>query len=97
MSKEIVQIIKACGENGVKKFKQGDLEIIFGQEESAVQKDPTPVWHPSLLKPIEVDPLFEKEQIERTREEEMENLMISDPELYEELLAEGLANGEEIN
>jgi len=92
MSKEIVSIIKACGEHGVRVFKQGDLEIIFGKEES-VEQDLAYV-DPSLLRPIEVDPRFAEEQAAINREEELENLMISDPALYEEMLVEGHYNAE---
>ena len=83
--KELVAIIKACGENGVTFFKQGDIEIRFGNH---VEEKPMAV-HPQFLRPIEIDAKFEQEEKDLTRQDVMENLVVEDPELYEEMLAQG--------
>lgn len=91
-AEELVSVIKACSKSGVSSLKVGEMELIFGkkpEEEEflapVVNKVvPSSEIESEIREIDQVDELLVKEQ----RQVEM---LLSDPERYEELLAkEGL-------
>jgi hypothetical protein len=90
-------IIESCAKNGVYLFKLGDLEVHLGVKPSA----PGPAIlesHPEKI--IQEQIKQEKEAIEdeeiRTKESQIEELLITDPFKAEELILQGdLVPGED--
>lgn len=94
-TKDILQIIKACRANGVTQFVHDKLVISFSQteEQKTSAKIPT-----EIPKPVTVPPIVQERQdqlgLEADRrenledaEDEMAELLITEPLRYEEMLA----------
>lgn len=94
-AQEICKLIKACKGSGVTKLKFGDLEITFGEATEIArpkvpltQETPT-VSEEQLLKAqiIEAEAVKQDELTEA--KDSLENMLIEDPEHYEELIVRG--------
>lgn len=83
----IISIIKACAENNVSKFSIDTLAFEFGQpkpkEHEIITEPLTPETHDKMDKETLV-----KEEL-KTREEQMQMLLIENPLLAEEMIADG--------
>ena len=97
-TKKISAIIKACGKAGVQEFSLGELRITFG-----TKTDPDLSVSPlsgEALSDEDHRKLNEQslEQDEvRTRENQMEELLITDPAQYERLIIDGeFSDGDEV-
>lgn len=92
-TKDILKIIKACRTCGVDEFSFGELKFSFSSKKVLAISTELP-------KPIEVPKIVEERQMElglemnkrdelEDAEEEMAELLINNPEKYEELMAKG--------
>lgn len=82
---DLVEIIEACGKNGVSHFKAGEVEIQFNGFVKHTEKDyPTKVE--PVLQNVPVDPNFQLQETSEIMSDEIENLMITDPAAYEAAL-----------
>lgn len=84
-SKELIDIINACGKNGVNHIKIGEIDIEFNGFVKVLESD-----YPSMVEPVDkivnVDPNFEAQTEAEQEIEDTENLMILDPARWEEKL-----------
>lgn len=87
-SDDICKIIKACAENNVYKFSLDTLAIEFGERK---KEDPENITVPVLTQEAH-DKQNEKTLVEeevKTKTEKIQMLMIEDPVLAEEMIANG--------
>lgn len=82
---EICTIIKTAGENRVRSLKLGDLELNFGEFTEEIRLT-APVNPENVLK-IEEESRFQEQSA--LAETENDELLLSDPESYEEKLNRG--------
>jgi hypothetical protein len=85
-AKELVEIINACGKNGVSHIKIGEIDMKFNGFVIHTETD-----YPKNVAKISdshvpVDPNFDHQVNFENAEEEMESLMVTDPAAYEEAL-----------
>lgn len=88
----IISIIKACAENGVSKISVDNLAIEFGQvkvKDTEIFTDLTQEAHDKM----NGDTLVKEEL--KTREEQMQMLLLENPLLAEELIAGGELENDE--
>lgn len=88
---ELCSILEACGRARVHSLRLGNLEVIFGADQSRLDREPpTPIildGPMSATKSPTGDP--------RTQEEILSEAMILDPALYEKIAMNGeIENGE---
>jgi hypothetical protein len=89
-------MIKVCSQLGVSRFRQGDLEIEFGNPETRT----TPIRgrktksHPVKEAEIEKDALEQAAQ--NIREDENDHLLLENPMEYERRLIQGELDGENL-
>lgn len=85
-AQDAVMIIKTCKEAGVLTFELDNLKIVFGKvEEPAIVPDHQP--HQSQFnRQMEIPDTGYRLQEETYSEDDIENMMISDPVKYEELM-----------
>lgn len=83
---DIQNLIKLCKKHGIRRIKHGEIELEF-TDEGAKKMAP----RGRHVKPVvEVTP----EEVDAAREEDLANLMITDPMQFEEILsAQGKING----
>jgi restriction endonuclease Mrr len=87
---EICAILEACGKSRVLSFNYGALNVTFAPEgyvKPEVElafRHTAEGWTPTQVKEAEKTMYAEQEQ--RLKQEELENLKLSDPEMYEELV-----------
>jgi hypothetical protein len=88
--KDLPKILIACRKARVTRLKAGDLEIVFAEESVKQKAESNEITH----EPVTLDMLEVAKKDSNVREnleaieESLDNLHISDPELYEKLLAE---------
>lgn len=98
-TKELLSIIRACAQHGVREFAQGELKLSFFPKQTDEEKS-APTISTKLLKPVAVPPIIEKraDEIAATEnekanikevEEDLDELLITSPLEYEERLASG--------
>ena len=79
----IIELIKACRDNGVRQFEHAGLKLSF---DAQLQEVRTTIVDPMM----HADPIAMKDQLERAelqaKEEELERLRLEDPLAYEELV-----------
>jgi hypothetical protein len=85
----ICDILRICGETGVKDFKFQDLHVVF---ESKLHNDKV-IGHYSSgqedgISTIESKTMLAQEEL-NYRDEQLANLQLTDPLLYEELVSQG--------
>jgi hypothetical protein len=88
-AQEIVEIIKACSENGVVEFTMGELNILFSKKDPIL--DLQPIYVPEEVQKVAdktSSDSAEEDQI-RYKQEELELMLLEDPARYEELLKSG--------
>jgi len=91
-AKELCEIILACKEAHVTELKIGDIHIVFSAK--PIVADNTPVPKPleteqaENFTPIKVDEFSTNPKVEDEKTE-IEELQISDPVRYEEMLGRG--------
>ena len=81
---DIVEVIKACGEAGVTSFKVDSVEITFHNGSS---KEFSTISYPAVPTPYHDDTDSAPEDRREELAAELSQLHITDPERYEELLA----------
>lgn len=92
----IISIIKACAENSVSKFKLDTLDIEFGQYKIKDTENFTEPLTQAAHEKMEQETLVKEEL--KTREDQMRMLLLENPLLAEELIADGdLQNDEADN
>jgi hypothetical protein len=86
---DIVEVIKACAENGVVEFTMGELNILFSKKDPIL--DLQPIYVPEEVQKVAdktSSDSAEEDQI-RYKQEELELMLLEDPARYEELLKSG--------
>lgn len=83
---EIVKIIEACGKNGVSHFKMGEVEINFNGFVKHTKSDYAEKVESITESEVIVDPNLQAQVNYELQQEEVENLLITDPLAYEELM-----------
>lgn len=90
-AEEVIKILNACRDLNLTSLKFEGLELAFRTAEKPAIMDYLPPSPEVSTLPIDdgidVDPKLQEEFDEIMREEELNNLMIEDPEAYEEVLA----------
>lgn len=86
-TKEILQILKECSKLGVTRLRMGDLEMSFGPE-SLRETLPNKVREKPKAQAVEEKKSIAAQE-SRLRQEQIEELMIADPEEYERRIAMG--------
>lgn len=85
VNKDLVEIIEACGKNGVSHIKMGDVEITFNGFVIQTESD-----YPTKVEPvgqnIQVDPNLKIQQDYEEISDEIEHQIITDPYEYEQSL-----------
>jgi len=95
-AKDLIKVIQTCRKSGVRVFECGSTKIVFSKETQFTKTEPS---QPSRDQVFETEDLskkmdevaFEgsvKEQIENA-EDVVENLLLEDPEKFEDMLAAG--------
>lgn len=87
---EVIKIIKACREQGVSEFSLGELKLSFGAASEAVPPPP-----PNLPNPEAEAQAFAQHEAD-LKQERLEELKLSDPYEYEQLICMD-RDGEEEN
>ena len=87
-SEELVNIINACGKNGVNCIKIGDIDIEFNGFVKVLETD-YPEMVDGTEKIVMTDPNFKAQQDVEKELEDIEELLILDPAAYEERLLKG--------
>lgn len=88
-AEELISIIKTCSKAGISTLKVGEMELKFAQSSSVLPQETVEIPHNSVQNPSEIDP---EDEILLKEQRQME-MLLSNPEGYEELLAkEGLAH-----
>lgn len=91
---ELVEIINACGKNGVSHFKSGEIDIGFNGFVIQTESD-YPKVAEQVDKVVVADPNFELQERIEEESDDTELMMITDPAAYEEQLLKGqLENSE---
>lgn len=86
---ELCDILKACGEAKVHKIRLGSLYLEFGPDSSQVKPPPA-----TEIVAQEKRSLLQDEQ--KVKQDQLENMLLEDPEGYEELLLGGdLVDGQD--
>ena len=86
---ELVNIINACGKNGVSSVKIGEIELAFNGFVFQTESD-YPVTADKVDKVVTTDPNFQNQlDLEKGLEDD-EQLMLLDPAGYEEKLLSSL-------
>tara|TARA_R110002012_G_scaffold206311_2_gene376029 strand:+ start:1191 stop:1499 length:309 start_codon:yes stop_codon:yes gene_type:complete len=84
-SDDLINIINACGKNGVNCIKIGEINIEFNGFVKVLESD-----YPDIVEPVDkiavTDPNFIAQQEAEQEIEDTENLMIMDPVRWEEKL-----------
>jgi len=92
---EICRIIEMCGKSGVREFRAGKLEILFGK---IVQvPDQEPIYVPEAVERAiesQARESLENDEI-LSKKAELEQMVIEDPSRFEELLKSGDLRDEE--
>lgn len=85
---DVVGILTACRDVHISSLKFQDLEISFGVPSANLEYVPAKADVDTVPNdsPIDIDPELQKEYDAIMEEEEMNNLMIEDPEAYEDAL-----------
>lgn len=83
--KEIHGIIKACGEAGVTKLVFGGLYLEFGRTDPQAAHLPPP---PAAEMAVQQEKSILQDE-QKIKQDILENLMLEQPQLYEELLQRG--------
>lgn len=89
-SDDICKIIKACAENGVYKFSVDTLSFELGERKKSDPENITglvPVLTPEAHDKMERDALVEEEI--KTKEEQIQMMLIENPMMAEEMIANG--------
>jgi len=85
-SSEICKIIESCGQYGVSSIKMGDIEISFNGFVKHYKED-----YPEKVNPVEesviADPKLEEQLHYEMAQDVIENLAVTDPLAYEEMMA----------
>lgn len=89
-SDDICKIIKACAESGVYKIKCNSLEVEFGQPKKVDHENFTQELTQEAHDKMDQQTLVEEEV--KTREEQIQMMLIENPELAEEMIANGELN-----
>ncbi len=79
-SKHLCELIKACSEAKVSEFKLGDLHITFNGAKSPNNLTDVANNPNNGLRSVPLEPVNDRDQ-------ELENLMITDPAAYEEMVS----------
>ncbi len=81
-STDIIEVMKACRDLGVRHFEGNGLKLEFGPSADAkpVLGEADPAQSERILSEVEL----------RIKQEQLENLKIEDPFAYEELIAKDL-------
>lgn len=94
-AENVLELIKVGAASGVAKIKFGDLELEFGQNTKPPESpanDVTPAPADAAIS-VEQNRKIQKEALEReefrTREDQVEHMIIEDPLKAEELIADG--------
>lgn len=82
---ELVEIINACGKNGVSHFKCGEIDIGFNGFVIQTENDYPEVVE-KVDKVVTTDPNFKLQEDLEVAGDEVELMMITDPAGYEELI-----------
>jgi hypothetical protein len=85
-SKDIIAIIKACGQSQVKEFSFGGLQLSFAAKEEEV---PQVIQFHSVDEPHKPHPDEFKADEERIKTRQLEDMLLENPLMYEQLLAQG--------
>jgi len=92
-AKEISRIVKACRKYGVRRIKIGDLELEFLTEDQLAElPEPrqTSRDHRAPLSKVEaISEEGKDSDAQNMRDDEAQNLLIEDPERYEDMVANG--------
>lgn len=87
-SKELVDVIDACGKNGVSQIKLGDIEITFNGFVKVLESD-YPEFAAKVGNTVVADPNFQYQQDLESGYQDDEELLILDPAAYEDKLLKG--------
>jgi hypothetical protein len=102
---EICGLIKVCASNGVTSFKLGPLEVSFGlkpQEAIAPWREQSPpVVEASGQPPEDSQAAYSSEEVLlrdelSTRQDQLAEMLVTDPLEYERLISEGELTNEEV-
>jgi len=94
----LCKIIAMCAKNGVAHIKYGDLELHFENGEESGHFKPKVPRYSKAEKKIPLKEIKEQEEMEEValvqatteiREMEIENLQLTDPQAWEELMGQG--------
>lgn len=92
-SKEICEIIKAAEKANVNFLEYGSLKLDFGPKRNETQtSQPSNASQVNQATPEKIESIREQSNVElqiRQAEDNIEELMLTDPERYEDMLANG--------
>lgn len=80
----LVEIIKACGDNGVSELEYGDIKLKFGMPNKNILAQSEPIYYNETSNELQ-----EGDDSEQSTEElvDVEELKLSDPLAYERFLS----------
>jgi len=93
-SNDVCNIIKECANTGVSELKFGDLHLKFGYTLPAQPQAPLGAEIPEAQLKQEENEYLDQE-FYKSKDDEIENMIIEDPSKFEELLNNGEFDGEE--
>lgn len=83
----IADLFSLCSKYGVRKFKDGDLEVEFTEVLKPYEKINPIEMFDQETPPLDIGESFHKSLTLENNKSELETLMIEDPEKYEEIIS----------